>query len=119
MTIDKPIGMTIRVFWGRAVWSGRRRAIRSSYWTLRTTGNRTLSTPGSSRLGTRALLGVKELLHVILCDFFHFVMFVAYVKNVDNCLAFGARQSGSQQCIVVGLLGAGGMDKIGYRCPEN
>jgi hypothetical protein len=43
-------------------------------------------------MGTRALLGVKELLHVILCDFFHFVMFVAYVKNVDNCLAFGARQ---------------------------
>jgi hypothetical protein len=43
-------------------------------------------------MGTRALLGVKELLYVVLRDFFHFVMFVAYVKNVNNCLAFRARQ---------------------------
>jgi hypothetical protein len=43
-------------------------------------------------MGTRALLGVKELLNVIFCDLFYFVILVAYVKNVDNCFAFSARE---------------------------
>jgi len=70
-------------------------------------------------MGTRALLGVKELLNVIFCDLFYFVILVAHVKNVDNRFAFGAREPRCQQRIIVGLLGIRGMNKIGYSCSED
>jgi hypothetical protein len=43
-------------------------------------------------MGARAFLGVKELLNVIFCDLFYFIILVPCVKNVDNCFAFGARK---------------------------